>query len=210
MKILRLASLSLIAMMVIPFVAYAHCPNHAHCGNSNSDPVPNYNLTFGDESDLTITSPAGVNGLWSESQSGGRFIGLQQAHTVTTTIDLRFFAALPLPASLNSDVCFSAVQAAVSTPLFAATLEQKNMKKGEKEARGSFWFLGHNTLGQDVNYILQLSGKFKNDKNWPGENTLTMDDWDMGTASGNGNAAETACTSVGDFFVEMILKTPPI
>ena len=38
MNILRLSTLSLITMMVIPIGAYAHCPNHNHCGPGGVDP----------------------------------------------------------------------------------------------------------------------------------------------------------------------------
>ncbi len=91
MNSLRLSTLSLITMMVIPIGAYAHCPGHKHCGPGGVDPeevLYDVDIT----GDVSGGSESGFG--WSGS---GRNFGLNSPHhNAGSFTDLSFFTvALP-------------------------------------------------------------------------------------------------------------------
>ncbi len=111
-------------------------------------------------------------------------------------VDLTFFADLDA-----SNKCFPG---AATTQLFAATISQKNIKGGIKQAIASWWFEARTTDDKAYNYVLQMFGEFPPDTVWPGDVTLDMVNWEMNDASGNGETTQTACLGE-DVFVTTII-----
>ncbi len=110
------------------------------------------------------------------------------------TLDLSFFAKMG-----DGDKCFNDGDSADKTPIFAASIIKRNIKGGEKQAVGMFWFAGFNATNQPLNYLLSLFGTFASHNSWPNTQDLEMTEWEITTSSGAGGAAEGACIGEGPF-----------
>ena len=145
---------------------------------------------------VELTGPVtGEEANWNGS-SGGDTIQLPVFNLLNVALDLSFFAAMG-----EGDVCFPG---AGNTVLFAAHIASKNIKGGGGlQAIGRFWFEGGTSVVPDdeidVSYVLQMFGTFDPDDNWPGDNTLTMTDWNLKVETTSKGGRKIACTSDGPF-----------
>ena len=151
----------------------------------------------------TVTLTGNMGGVsatdgWSTSKSGNKWINLQ-THIQPMTLDLSFFTT----AIAGGDTCFPA---ASSTNLFAATISQRNIRGGIKQAEAGWWFVAQNKDLQSYNYVLQIFGIFPQDTVWPGGVTLDMVNWEMNDASGNGETTQTACIDEGVFNTTIVVE----
>ena len=181
-------------------IASAHgqaCKGHhkddMNCNGGGGDDgdTPLYTVTLTGAMSTVIST----HDSWSVSSPEGKAIGFyRHIPGNVMTLNLSFFGSLdPI------GMCFPG---GVTPNLFAGALGSKNIKGGIKQAVAGFWFDGFNIGGDPVPYVLHLFGTFFNDGNWPGTNTLTMTDWRMSWASGDGEAAQTACLGEGLFPVD--------
>ena len=180
-----------LGLMPTPALALHDCTNpkwasHKHCEGE-------FFSTF---FDVTLTGPVTGAGTFHGAASENKVINLPTHNPEDMALDLTFFAGME-----DGGFCFPD---AGSTRLFAASIDSKKVKGGGAlQAIGRFWFDAETKSdlddGIEVSYALQMFGTFLDDDAWPGDNIVTMTDWNMKVETTTKGGRKIACTSEGSF-----------
>ncbi len=196
MNILRLSTLSLITMMLIPIGAYAHCEgkhsgNHPHCrdgGGVDPDDAAYSVLITGDVMGNSLDE-------FPWSQGGGQKAVGGQQHNAGVLTDLSFFTAL-----VNGP--FTAIQGSACFGAYPFQLWGGFIKAGKKgTAKASFWFEAntHTEPAQTLFYSLQYTGDLP--PGWLPEigspAILNMNHWTLGVPNVGEDIKAISCTGEG-------------
>ena len=183
MNILRLSTLSLITMMLIPLGAYAHCETpadhregHPHCSNL---PKPGGGGDTGGTYSAVISGTIVGGSNTAQLLGGKKGVGLSGLMSTPANITVDYFRNL-FTASIDPEICFGPSPMAV----FLRTLNVTKGKKGQAQATLRWEGLTGDGTAVKVLYALHMTGKFDDATKtaaWPPEigkpKSMTMDTW---------------------------------
>jgi hypothetical protein len=209
MKILYLSTLSLIAVMLIPTGAYAHCEgkhtgNHPHCqggGGGGGGGGSEYGvlISMADPVDMGLEGTSGDD--WTESTGGKSIEG--HGSNVGMLTSLSFFTGVNSPfTGYRGSNCFRAGSFALHA--------QAGVSRGRGgRAESKFWFRAHtdnlNVVDITPLYLLIMFGTIDGD--WPPAlhhtTTLVMGDWELRVANEGADVKSISCIGEGEFTVNI-------
>jgi len=214
MKILRLFSLSLVTMVMIPMGVYAHCtfddPPHP-TGHRHCDPEPpgggGGGGGGGNGKDVFYTAviTGAVSGGNGSHNWHGNFGGKSRIGRNTLGVDMNNNAGELTLSYFIMDNPFGPFSDGDGMDCFGATglvyMGQSIVKSGKHDqAEGSFFFKGKtDDGGTDVSYLLTVIGTISG--HWPptSVSTMTMDTWEL-TADGESSTVRNmSCLGDGEF-----------